>query len=153
MIFIGIDPGKTGSMSVISDVEPQVFHTPLVGKEYDLVGMVTLLQPLVTEGAFVVIERAQAMPKQGTVSMFEFGRGYGIWLGILAALGATYQIVHPRTWTKYMLEGAPGDGKERAVHVAMRLFKWKPRLKKEWQYADSILLAEYARRIYYGDRK
>lgn len=152
MIFLGIDPGKSGAVGVLIGEKFFVYPTPVIGKDYDICGMKYLLAPYVQDGAFCVLERAQAMPKQGSVSMFEFGRGYGIWLGILACLGIQFQIVHARVWTRQMLEGAPGEGKERAVHVAQNLFSWRPKLKKEWQYADAILLAEYAKRLYVGRR-
>jgi hypothetical protein len=59
-----------------------------------------------------------------------------------------FQVIHSRTWTKLMLLGASGEGKERAVSVAQHLFpQWQPKLKKELEYCDSILLAEYGRRL------
>jgi hypothetical protein len=96
---------------------------------------------------FCVIERAQAMPGQGVVSMFEFGRGYGMWLALLSANEIPFQVVHSRTWTKDMLMGAPGEGKDRSYNMARRLFpKWEPKHKYERQYSDALLLAEYGRR-------
>jgi len=159
MMYIGIDPGKKGS---VTRIDPKgkitVVPTPLLDKDYHIGGMVDILKDFSVEyderdfpkddESFCIIERSQAMPGQGVVSMFEFGRGYGIWLGILETLEIPYQIIHSRTWTKQMLKGAPGEGKARAVSVASRLFpEWKPKLKKEWEYADSILLAEYGRRL------
>jgi len=152
MKYIGIDPGKKGSVSIIDDVENLiVWATPVVGKDYDIGKMFDILNQH-KENSIVVVERAQAMPKQGVVSMFEFGRGYGIWLGILTAAKIPYQIIHSRVWTKLMLHGAPGEGKARAFHVASRLFpSWNPKYKYEYEYADSILLAEYCKRIGFQD--
>lgn len=145
--FIGIDPGKLGSVSVLSRGTLYVFPTPLLGDEYDASGMVDLLGTY-KDQAFCLLERAQAMPGQGVVSMFTFGKGYGMWLMALAALKIPYQIVHARTWTKVMLEGAPGEGKERSYVMARRLFpSWDPKKKKEHEYSDSMLLAEYGRRL------
>ena len=146
MRFIGIDPGKLGSVSVLEDGYVEVYPTPLFEDEYDATGMFDLLNRF-KEDSSCLIERAQAMPKQGVVSMFTFGKGYGMWLMALAATKIPYQVVHSRTWTKVMLDGAPGDGKERAYLVARRMFpNWLPTKKKEWEYADSILLAEYGKR-------
>ena len=147
MKYIGIDPGKKGSVSVIDGKDLIVLATPIVGKDYDIRGMFDILNQH-KEDSIVVIERSQAMPGQGVVSMFEFGRGYGIWLGLLTALFIPHQVIHSRTWTKLMLKGAPGEGKERAFHMATRLFPlWTPKYKYEYEYADSILLAEYCKRI------
>jgi crossover junction endodeoxyribonuclease RuvC len=151
MIFIGIDPGKSGSIAVLNKEKLTVIPTPVVEGDYDIAEMINILEDSIDKpsNSFIIIERAQAMPGQGVVSMFEFGRGYGLWLGIINFLLVPYQIVHSRTWTKKMLEGAPGEGKERAFHVARNLFpSWQPKLKKEHEYADSILLAEYGRRIH-----
>ena len=149
--FIGIDPGKQGSISVI-DLEGSlnVYPVPVVNDDYDLRAMYTLLIQN-KEGAFAILERAQAMPGQGVSSMFNFGRGYGMWLMALSISEIPFQIVHPRVWTRIMLAGAEGEGKERSFSVARQLFpQWNPKLKKEYQYSDSILLAEYGRRLQTG---
>jgi len=150
MIFVGIDPGKQGSIAYLVNSSIKVIATPIVEKEYDIVAMKNILLDInKNDEVFCVLERAQPMPKQGVVSMFSFGKGYGIWLALLVSLGLKFQIVHSRTWTRKMLEGSPGVGKERAFNVARNLFpSWQPKFKKEYQYADAILLAEYARRIY-----
>lgn len=146
--FIGIDPGKNGSIAVIHQGSLYVFPVPIVNDDYDPGKMYELLMQY-KDNAFAVLERASAMPGQGVSSMFHFGRGYGMWLALLAVAGIPHQVVHPRVWTKVMLAGAPGDGKDRAVAVAKRLFpSWQVKFKYELEWADSILLAEYARRIY-----
>jgi crossover junction endodeoxyribonuclease RuvC len=148
--YIGIDPGKMGSVTIL-DHEGKLLAlcpTPVVEKEYAMRQMNDILVGF-KQDAFAIIERAQAMPGQGVVSMFNFGKGYGLWLMALEISNIPYQIVHARTWTRVMLDGAPGEGKERALHVARKLFPtWEPKKKLEYQYADSILLAEYGRRIH-----
>ena len=66
-----------------------------------------------------MLESQQAMPRQGVSSTFSTGQGFGMWRGILAALRLPYEIVTPATWTRGMLKGAPGEGKERAIAVAV----------------------------------
>lgn len=146
MKYIGIDPGKKGSTSIIDGVNLIVIPTPMIEDSYDMKGMYTLLKTY-SQDSFCVIERAQAMPKQGVTSMFTFGMGFGLWLMALTATEIPYQIVHARVWTKAMLFGTMGDGKARAYQMARSLFPmWEPKFKYEWEYSDSILLAEYARR-------
>lgn len=146
--FIGIDVGKTGSFTVITPDDKKVIYPTLCNPDYDIWRMHMLLKEHAKTTSFAVIERAQAMPGQGVVSMFEFGKGYGIWLSLLAVNYIAHQIVHAATWTKVMLAGAPGIGKERSYNAARRIFpNWDPKTKKERLYADSVLLAEYARRI------
>lgn len=156
MIFIGIDPGKQGAIAALDFTlvgrKPILFAGSINhGKDYNIPDMVELLKHFKPRDPLVVIERATARPGQGVVSMFTFGKGYGIWLGILAALGIPYQVVHPSVWTKRMLLGSSGAGKNRGVQIARQLFpQWQPKTKKEEGYADAILLAEYAHRISKG---
>ena len=132
-----------------------VVPTPMIGKasgkgrEYDIVGMRESLTidngGYDTKNVFVTIERSQSMPCQGVASTFEFGRGYGIWLGLLAALNIPYQVVHSRTWTRVMLMGASGEGKARACSVAMRLYpQWRPKFKYEEEYREFLEKYEVA---------
>jgi crossover junction endodeoxyribonuclease RuvC len=144
--FIGIDVGKAGAMAVITPRKTLLFPTP-AKPDYDIWKMNMNLKEHAHSGAFAVIERAQAMPGQGVVSMFEFGKGYGIWLALLDVNYVSHQVVHSSVWTKVMLAGSPGEGKDRNYLAARKLFpKWKPQLKKEHLYCDALLLAEYARR-------
>lgn len=155
MVFLGIDVGKAGGLARLTkDGVMNVTPVPVDDKEYDIHAMYALLRSCVDklEPTFCIIERAQAMPGQGVVSMFEFGKGYGLWLALLSALDIPYQVVHSRVWTKEMLAGSPGEGKERNVAAAKALFpSWQPKLKKDLEVCDAILLAEYARRKYRGD--
>jgi crossover junction endodeoxyribonuclease RuvC len=159
MNFVGVDPGKSGNICVLyENGQIELFETPVNGKDYDIPRMYQLLKKIKNsnEKIYLVMERSTAMPGQGSVSMFSFGMGFGIWLGIINSLEISHALIHPRTWTKYMLEGAPGEGKERSFSVARRLFpKWNPRVSKkgnipkiEKEKADAILLAEYARRTH-----
>lgn len=150
MIYLGVDVGKSGAVAkVYADGEMTVAPTPVRDGEYDIHAMYVMLHDCVVEDkpVFCMIERAQAMPGQGVVSMFEFGKGYGLWLALLSSVNIPYQVVHSRVWTKELLAGSPGEGKNRNIIAAKALFpSWNPKLKKELLYCDAILLAEYARR-------
>jgi crossover junction endodeoxyribonuclease RuvC len=54
--------------------------------------------------------------------MFSLGRGFGLWQGILSALEIPYREVHPATWTRKVLAGAPGQGKGRSIEFAAKMF-------------------------------
>src|ERR1035437_7770475 len=109
--FIGIDPGKGGAIGCLYDNKIAHAHTPLAGKEYDIAKMVDLVKgankvPVFagSEDLFCVIEKVHAMPGQGVVSMFTFGYGFGLWVGIVASLRIPYILVAPQTWKKEMLK-------------------------------------------------
>lgn len=160
-MIVGIDPGKDGAVAVIDQGGNLiVFDTPTAktGKkrEYDLRAMVELLRPY-QSATRAAIERQAAMPGQGVVSMFSTGEGYGIWLGMLAALGMAYEIVMPQRWRKIMLAGyqkaeTPEQRKAQSVLHAQRLFPAHaaqfrgPRGGMLDGRADATLIAEYLRR-------
>jgi len=57
---------------------------------------VALLAPYRGPQVHVVIEESQSMPGQGVRSYFTIGLGFGVWLGILSALGLAYTRCTPR---------------------------------------------------------
>ena len=157
MIFVGIDPGLTGAVAAIdSDAKViGVYDTPILsvkkGKgvrhEFNRVAMVELLSGL-NQSAKVAIERVNSMPGQGVASTFSFGVGFGIWLGIITALNMPLDLVHPTRWKKVMMDGM-GKSKDADRIRAMELFgnQVDLSLKKHHGRADSLLIAEYRRRI------
>jgi hypothetical protein len=79
-----------GALVALHDVPTLTLPTSRGSRhEYDLPGMAALLKPYVRHG-HVVIEEAQVMPGQGVRSMFTIGLGFGVWLGILGALGLAH---------------------------------------------------------------
>ncbi len=147
---IGIDPGKSGAIAFIFGKNISQFHTPLVGKEYDVSQMVKIITGSDTyrlENAFCVIEKVHAMPGQGVVSMFTFGYGFGLWVGIIASLRIPYILVAPQTWKKEMLKDTNRD-KGASIIMAEQLFPdFRCKFKKDEALAEALLLAEYGRRI------
>ena len=159
MDYIGIDPGITGAIVAISEKGELVdaWRTPVLAgdkgkKEYDVAGMVDLIG--LSPTAFVGIEKVGPMPRDGRVGAFRFGMGYGIWLGIVAALKRPHMVFLPQTWQSKMLRGLPRgpQTKVSAVTAARALFPKLPiRVKADWGMADAALIAEYARRQHLGE--
>ena len=156
MNIVGIDCGLDGILANIDDKGYVGFEpTPTLpkgksGRQYDDAEMARLLRA--TTPGMVVLEKQQAMPGQGVSSMFSVGLGFGLWRGIVAALGLRVLIVHPRTWQAVMLRDIPGaDTKSRSIIAAKRLFpaavlRRSARGKKDdHNIADAILLAGYGK--------
>jgi hypothetical protein len=154
-MFIGIDPGQGGSVAVIDPAGALValYDTPVLTLRvargtkqcYDIPGMVALLRPYAGAGLHVFIEESQAMPGQGTRSMFTIGYGYGLWLGILAALQIPYTPVRPHVWKKAL---GLGRDKEQARLRAQQLYPGADlRRKKDHGRAESLLLAWYGNKV------
>lgn len=168
MIYIGIDVGKKGAIARVSAKgECRVYPQPLLGKQPDECAMANFLRYGNTGGTEPVghyrrayIEKAQAMPKQGVTSMFSYGTLFGMWRGMLVALGIPYEIIPPRTWQKVMLSGVQRDDtKAASILVAKRLFPGvnllpTPKCRKHSDgMADALNIAEYGRRTYLGARQ
>lgn len=157
--FVGIDPGRYGAIAWIQpDGTATALMTPTLkypkGKwDFDREEMRDILGML--EGSFAAIEKVNAAPMrgrvQGTGSMFSFGRGFGLWLGMLSALSIPFVEVDPRRWKRAILGGTTKD-KAAAIGYVQRIhpttdLKATPRCRTPSDgKADAICLAEYARR-------
>jgi hypothetical protein len=150
-VYIGIDPGLSGALAVLAPdgTLQALWDTPVLTlkvvrgtkHQYDVPGMVALLQPYAGAGLHVVIEESQAMPGQGVRSMFTCGYGYGLWLGILGALRIPYTPIRPMVWKKAF---SLGKDKEQARLRAMQLFPGADlRLKRHHGRAEALLLASW----------
>ena len=149
MLYIGIDPGKSGGIATIKIVDENKIQ--LVYMEYsdDNLKLVTSNALLHKGPVFAVVEKVGAMPGQGVTSMFNFGKSYGYILGVLEARGISYQLVPPQTWKK---EFSLSSDKNKSIEVCKRLFpsvnlKRTERCTKDHDgMAEALLLAEYGKR-------
>ena len=144
MIYIGVDPGKNGGIALLDDTnEVRVYP---YSEE-------TLIEKLKYDSKFFdvkcVLEKVNAMPGQGVVSMFNFGQNYGFIQGVLKAYNIPFELVPPQKWKK---EFSVTSDKNISIEVAKRLFptvnlKATERCKKDHDgMAEALLMAEYARR-------
>lgn len=154
-LVIGIDPGLSGAIAVIKLDGTVDFHDcPLftVGTKhvYHPGGMAALLRQYQEHhpNLLVGLEKVHSMPGQGVASTFLFGEGFGIWLGILAALRIPHELITPQSWKRGMMNGQNKD-KDASRLVALRLFPSvsdRLKLKKHHGRADALLIAEFLRR-------
>lgn len=155
---IGIDIGLDGAIAFVVGKHAELFKMPTIkiGKTkrwYDAAQIWNILV-YYAETQTVFIEKQQAFRKQGVSSTFKLGRGFGLIEGICVGLNMRYQIVAPKTWQKEILKDVPGEGKERAILVAGRLFPKVSLIPERCRtphsgYADALCIAEYGRRILY----
>ena len=116
-IVIGNDPGYSGGLTVIDGDKVEVFDPPVIRTQvkkknkkgilklanvtkYDLQGMYNLLSNYANKNAIFAIERVGPRPGEGSVSVFNFGEGYGYWKMAAIACGMELVIVSPQTWKK-----------------------------------------------------
>lgn len=147
MIYIGIDPGKSGAMAIIYEDGTIGVHP------FDVESYRFYLSDIYEGGveckARCCLERVGAMPKQGVNSMFHFGENYGFIQGILTAYAIPYELVTPQKWKK---EFQITSDKNSSISVCKRLFpevslRRTDRCRKDDDgMAEALLMAEYARR-------
>ena len=167
-VFIGVDPGKSGSMAVlytagdwyqVDDVRQdngwmhrdrdEIVLLPF--GEAEFLAELRNVERLAKSGIVVkaVVEHVGGMPGQSAPASFNFGDNFGFTRGLLTALGIPYELVRPQKWKK---EFSCTSDKNTAIDVAKRLFpgvnlKRTPRCTKDDDgHAEALLIAEFCRR-------
>lgn len=175
MIIVGIDPGQQGALAMIDTKKKKewIIDMPLLPeKDIDAKELFQMFQGIKhSSGLYVVIEKAQSMPGQSSVAMFNYGGGYHTILAVLRILDIPFEEVRSNKWkvefglsglklkkdksvklTKEEKNAAKKQRKEMAVKIAMQMF---PKLKHEFATergklldgrAEALLIAEWARR-------
>lgn len=120
----GIDPGLSGALVHINkERELEIHDMPTLqvsnkGKREVaafLASDIVSLHP----NSSVYIERVAARPGQGVSSMFNFGKSYGILIGIAAGRHMRMDLVTPSQWKKDL---KVGTGKDASRYRAQELF-------------------------------
>lgn len=143
MIYIGIDPGKTGALAIIH--KDQIKIAPYDPRVY----IAALNTFACRDDSICCLEHVSAMPGQGVTSMFHFGENFGWIQGVLEAFGIRYELVRPQKWKK---EFSITGNKNSSIAVCKRLFpdvslrRTDKCRKDDDNMAEALLLAEYARR-------
>jgi crossover junction endodeoxyribonuclease RuvC len=124
---IGVDPGLSGAIAVMSPESLKIFDMPTMtvernGKakrQVSATELADLLYLYSGKDCHVFVEKVSAMAGQGVTSVFSFGRSFGMIEGILAAFKLPVTYVAPATWVKAVHRGA---GKDASRSRAMELF-------------------------------
>lgn len=127
-MHLGIDPGQNGAITAI-DVKGNMtafFEKPSGKLLYEVIKE---LNP-----DTVIIEKAQTMPKQGIVSAFNYGAGYGELIAAVNICEVRYYLVSPRRWTSKMLIGT--NSFDATKYRSSQAFK---RLFPEWAECKGLL--------------
>lgn len=144
MIYLGIDPGKSGAIAAIYE-DGSVDDVRMTETEHDVARWLKAR----SLNSFAVLEQVSAMPRQGVSSTFKFGASYGFLRGLLVALSIPFETVTPVKWQTVMKCRSGGD-KNVTKAAAQRLY---PALKITHANADAILLAEYCKREKSGTKE
>jgi crossover junction endodeoxyribonuclease RuvC len=150
MIIAGIDPGLGGGLAIIKEEKVNLYDTPTakvrsghrIKRDYLPQMMAHLL--ILEKPGFVFLEQVNSHPGEGVSSVFSFGKGYGIWIGIIAALQIPMTLVTPQAWRKKLMQGKPDKNASRLR--AMELYpEISDQLKRKSDdgRAEALLIAHW----------
>lgn len=170
-VFIGVDPGLTGAIALVSGSRSQVWPMPTVwtavaGKRRrricertlaTLWGYAVLGHP--PEKVFICLEKVGPIGAMGpkkkkegagagfavATTNFRLGEAKGMVVALIGMAGVSYEEVPPAQWRK--LFAIPKKDKSLSVQAAKRLFPNVKLNKSDDGKAEALLLAEYGRRI------
>lgn len=150
MIYLGIDPGKRGGFAFIREIEGDYVYNCYPWDDNVFICTLEKLLAL-NDPIFGIVEKVSAMPNQGVVSMFTFGKSCGYIEGVLSAFKIAFQTVVPMKWKR---EFSLNKSKEESISVCQKLFPHAILLpnsrchKPSDGMAEALLMAEYGRRLY-----
>lgn len=156
-LFVGIDPGASGGIAVVTR-DGAVFTTSkMPGTDRDILDV---LAPFAHNGptpaARAVIEKVGVTPQMGVVSAGAFMKNVGKLLMALTAAGIPFDEVTPGTWQRALgcLQPRGADhtvGKKDKNITKSRAQQLFPAITITHAIADSLLIAEFARRRFTGE--
>ncbi len=149
-LIMGLDPGKCGGISLLDFKGAVVGSYPIPETEHEAVELIGEFAPRI---AFCAIERLQPMFKASKVAMFKLGRSYGFLRGILTVMQIPFDEVPPKAWQATVgcvfqkaENGKAKNNKAVTRAKAQQLFTGKCPVRITDKIADSLLIAEHARR-------
>ena len=156
-MFIGIDNGLNGGITVINDEQEIVdsIVMPIIkikGKNhYDINKIVQWFNEFHEPDKLIVcLEKTHVRPVQGKRACFMSGFGYGLMQGIIESLGISYMIISPQEWMKEF-ELSSKDTKESILFCQRKwpTYNWTATDRSKKLHdgkTDSACLALYALR-------
>lgn len=144
-IYIGVDPGASGAVVAINER----FECEFIKNDSTERDIAEFVANWATIDSFAMIERVNAMPKQGVSSTFKFGKSYGFLRGCLISKSIPFEECSPVVWQRAMGCLSKGD-KNVTKARAQQLF---PKVKCTHAISDALLIAEFCRRVRTGQHK
>jgi crossover junction endodeoxyribonuclease RuvC len=157
MRVVGVEPGINGGLSVIEitdgagPVLVSCIDRPVIGVGAKERVDVAAIKNFIEEHKPIraLIERAQAMPKQGASSGFKYGRAVGAIEATIALCLLPAEIIEPSIWKRRW--HLPGKNKESGRQKALQLFPDAHAAlarKRDHGRAEAALIA-----LYYVERQ
>ena len=141
--FIGIDPGKSGGIAVLTNETAIVHACPRTIEDMaTLIGV--CLNDVSAENVRVTVEKVWAFPTDGRRGSFSFGENYGQWQGILASHELDPVYVTPKVWQSHyeIKKGLPKPVRKKILKQ-MAKDKYPDTIGITLKTADALLIALY----------
>lgn len=146
MNILGVDPGATGALAVISQNKEYVRVFSFADMTERQVADFFESQAL--DKCHCFLERVHAFPGQGVSAMFTFGRHYGFVRACLISQRIPFDEVDPPVWQRGLSLGRafPTKAQRKTAHYqkAQQLY---PHVNMKKPAADALLIAEYGHRV------
>jgi crossover junction endodeoxyribonuclease RuvC len=153
VIVLGIDPGLNGGLALVVGPHPcailAVSDVPTTGEKarrrVDVAKVMSFIRQHLPDHA--IIERAQAMPDQGSSSGFIYGRAVGALEACVDSLSIPQTIIEASAWKKAL--GLIRRGKEDSRQRAIKLFPTVRQFERKLDHnrAEAALIAWYGIRL------
>src|SRR5262249_26538032 len=150
--ILGVDPGISGGLAVVeitdgaAPVLVECIDIPVVGigarERVDAAAVRNFIER--HKPIHALIERAQAMPKQGASSGFKYGRAVGAIEAAITLCSIPVEIIEPSAWKRFWK--LPGKDQESGRQKALQLFPAAHAAlarKKDHGRAEASLIALY----------
>jgi len=175
-MWVGIDPGLNGALAFIEEGgKSRVLGVPVFKikkgnkekSEYDINFMSLAIKPFRGKNVIACQELTHAMPGNGNVSMYSFGRGHGLWEAFVVANDIPIIFSLPQQWKKKYPSLIPkqrsqdpkekqkikAEAKKEALNLARSMF---PHLNENLKRvsddgkAEALLIANYCKTLCEG---
>lgn len=154
--YLGIDPGLSGAVALyipandtlhVGDVPVhELKRNGKTRREVDVHTLTTMLRDCAAYRPTVWIEHVSAMPGEGAVGAFTFGKVVGLLTGVCVALDLPLERVTPSVWKKAMGVTSDKDGTRARASALMPRHAGSWPLKKHDGRAEAALIALYGAR-------
>ena len=170
-IYIGIDPGAKGFISVMGGENNKILFYSISDLSSNELNKILFDIRNKYMNICCIMENVHALHQSAAKATFSFGEIFGLLKGLLIANTIPYHLIPPKTWQKekwanpdmvvaykqVMVKGKATTRKEvntkaTSLNAALRLFpdvdfRKTPQCKKhDDNKVDSLLIAEYRRR-------
>jgi crossover junction endodeoxyribonuclease RuvC len=151
-MILAIDPGASGALAFYNPEAGtlEIIDTPVVQVKRGA-KLKTEISPQMMSAIIrargpkiAILELVNAMPGQGVSSMFQFGRGVGMYEGALAALQIPVTYITPVGWQKAVSARSGKDGNRQRAAELFPAYAHLFARKKDDGRADAALMAWWA---------